>query len=221
LFRCRVRVPLQRLPPAPQGRSQQAGEADLRNREPELGHFGIGGLPHGEQLLGMFMRKERIASVVDTAIDHVDDGRVVLADGTGIDFAYAETPSPFAPPRCSRPPSVNQPTCSWCKTTGASPATPTTNTPPAPRSPPQPTSTSARSPGRCRNPSPRRSTPSSAPTSGAAPPPRSTSPSPSTATAARSPASQPVHQQPRAAPTPRARRPDRIAPLAPPTRRSR
>jgi sulfide:quinone oxidoreductase len=29
--------------------------------EPELGHFGIGGLPHGEQLLGMFMRKERIA----------------------------------------------------------------------------------------------------------------------------------------------------------------
>jgi sulfide:quinone oxidoreductase len=54
-----------------------------------LGHFGIGGLPHGEALLGMFMRKERIASVVDTAIDHVDEGRVVLADGTGLDFAYA------------------------------------------------------------------------------------------------------------------------------------
>ena len=42
--------------------------------EPELGHFGIGGLPHGERLLGMFMRKERIASVIDTAIDHVDEG---------------------------------------------------------------------------------------------------------------------------------------------------
>src|SRR5918995_1693287 len=63
--------------------------------EPELGHFGIGGLPHGEQLLGMFMRKERIASVVDTAIDHVDEGRVVLADGTGIDFAYAMIVPPF------------------------------------------------------------------------------------------------------------------------------
>jgi len=63
--------------------------------EPELGHFGIGGLPHGEQLLGMFMRKERIASVVDTAIDHVDEGRVVLEDGTGLDFAYAMIVPPF------------------------------------------------------------------------------------------------------------------------------
>jgi sulfide:quinone oxidoreductase len=63
--------------------------------EPELGHFGIGGLPHGEQLLGMFMRKERIASVIDTAIDHVDEGRVVLEDGTGLDFAYAMIVPPF------------------------------------------------------------------------------------------------------------------------------
>jgi hypothetical protein len=31
LLRCRLRVPLQRLPPAPQGRSQEAGEADLRD----------------------------------------------------------------------------------------------------------------------------------------------------------------------------------------------
>jgi NADH dehydrogenase FAD-containing subunit len=63
--------------------------------EPELGHFGIGGLPHGEQLLGMFMRKERIASVIDTAIDHVDEGRMVLEDGTGLDFAYAMVIPPF------------------------------------------------------------------------------------------------------------------------------
>lgn len=63
--------------------------------EPELGHFGIGGLPHGERLLGMFMRKERIASVIDTAIDHVDEGRVVLEDGTGLDFAYAMIIPPF------------------------------------------------------------------------------------------------------------------------------
>src|SRR5918995_1606119 len=63
--------------------------------EPELGHFGIGGLPHGEQLLGMFMRKERIASVIDTAIDHVDEGKLVLEDGTGLEFAYAMIVPPF------------------------------------------------------------------------------------------------------------------------------
>jgi sulfide:quinone oxidoreductase len=63
--------------------------------EPFLGHFGIGGLPHGEQLLGMFMKKERIASVIDTAMDHVDEGRVVLADGTAVDFAYAMIVPPF------------------------------------------------------------------------------------------------------------------------------
>jgi sulfide:quinone oxidoreductase len=63
--------------------------------EPVLGHFGIGGLPHGEALLGMFMRKERITSILDTAIDHVDEGRVVLGDGAGVDFAYAMIIPPF------------------------------------------------------------------------------------------------------------------------------
>ncbi len=83
--------------------SHQLRKAGLKSKvkltyvtpEPVLGHFGIGGLPHGETLLGMFMRKEHIASVVDTAIGHVDDGRVVLADGTGIDFAYAMIIPPF------------------------------------------------------------------------------------------------------------------------------
>ena len=99
------------------------------------------------------------------------------------DGRLAETPSPFSPPTCSGPPSADEPTCSRCSITGASPATPTTSTPPAPSSPPRPTSTAACSPGRCPNPSPPRSTPSWAPTTGAAPLPRSTSPSPSTATA--------------------------------------
>jgi sulfide:quinone oxidoreductase len=63
--------------------------------EPFLGHFGIGGLPHGEQLLGMFLKKENITAVVDSAMDHVDEGRVVLADGTGIDFSYAMIVPPF------------------------------------------------------------------------------------------------------------------------------
>lgn len=64
--------------------------------EPFLGHFGIGGLPHGESLLGMFLRKEGIEAVLDTAMDHVDDGRLVLADGRAIDFGYAMIIPPFS-----------------------------------------------------------------------------------------------------------------------------
>ncbi len=63
--------------------------------EPFLGHFGIGGLPHGEGLLSMFMKKENITPVVSTAMDHVDDGRLVLADGREIDFRYAMIVPPF------------------------------------------------------------------------------------------------------------------------------
>lgn len=64
--------------------------------EPFLGHFGIGGLPHGESLLGMFLKKEKIHAVLDTAMDHVDEGRLVLADGRTIDFGYAMIIPPFS-----------------------------------------------------------------------------------------------------------------------------
>lgn len=63
--------------------------------EPFLGHFGIGGLPHGEGLLGMFLKKEKIASVVNVPMDHVDEGRLVLADGQALDFRYAMIVPPF------------------------------------------------------------------------------------------------------------------------------
>ncbi len=63
--------------------------------EPFLGHFGIGGLPHGESLLGMFLKKEKIDSRINVAIDHVDEGRVVLADGEKLDFAYSMIVPPF------------------------------------------------------------------------------------------------------------------------------
>jgi sulfide:quinone oxidoreductase len=39
--------------------------------EPFLGHFGIGGLPHGEALLGVFLKKEHIDARIGVAIDHV------------------------------------------------------------------------------------------------------------------------------------------------------
>jgi sulfide:quinone oxidoreductase len=63
--------------------------------EPFLGHFGIGGLPHGEGLLGMFLKKEKITPYVSMGMDRVDDGRLVLQDGRNLDFAYAMIIPPF------------------------------------------------------------------------------------------------------------------------------
>ena len=63
--------------------------------EPFLGHFGIGGLPHGESLVSMFLNKERIAAVLNTGMDRVEEGRLVLADGKNIDFSYAMIVPPF------------------------------------------------------------------------------------------------------------------------------
>jgi len=63
--------------------------------EPFLGHFGIGGLPHGESLLSMFLRKEHITAVLNTAMDRVEEGRLVLADGRTIGFSYAMIVPPF------------------------------------------------------------------------------------------------------------------------------
>lgn len=83
--------------------SYQLRKAGLKNKvkltyitsEPFLGHFGIGGLPHGESLLGMFLKKEGIEPVVGVGMDHVDDGRVVLADGRTVDFSFAMVVPPF------------------------------------------------------------------------------------------------------------------------------
>ena len=58
--------------------------------EPFLGHFGIGGLPHGEALLSMFLKKEHITPVMSTAMDHVDERRLVLADERGNDHGVGE-----------------------------------------------------------------------------------------------------------------------------------
>ncbi|MFC6286689.1 NAD(P)/FAD-dependent oxidoreductase [Nocardioides sp. GCM10027113] len=63
--------------------------------EPFLGHFGIGGLPHGEQLLGMFLRKEGIESRLNTAVGTVDERALVLGDGERLPFRYAMVVPPF------------------------------------------------------------------------------------------------------------------------------
>ncbi|HZC73903.1 MAG TPA: FAD-dependent oxidoreductase [Jatrophihabitans sp.] len=63
--------------------------------EPFLGHFGIGGLPHGEALLSMFLRHQHIDAHVDVAIDHVAPDALVLTDGTELPSRYSMVVPPF------------------------------------------------------------------------------------------------------------------------------
>lgn len=65
------------------------------NAEPFLGHFGIGGLPGGQKLLGAFLKKEGITAVTGTAMKEVTPGKLTLADGDAIGFAYAVIIPPF------------------------------------------------------------------------------------------------------------------------------
>jgi sulfide:quinone oxidoreductase len=63
--------------------------------EPFLGHFGIGGLPHGESLLGMFLGKEHIGSRTNVAVAGADKGVLQLSDGEELAFRYAMVIPPF------------------------------------------------------------------------------------------------------------------------------
>ncbi len=63
--------------------------------EPFLGHFGIGGLPHGEQMLRMFLHRQGIESRISTSLDHVADDAVVLADGEELPFSFSMVVPPF------------------------------------------------------------------------------------------------------------------------------
>lgn len=84
--------------------SYQLRKAGLRKQvdltyvtaEPFLGHFGIGGLPGGEKLLQMFLKKEKITAFTGAAMTEVAPGKLVLAErGEPIDFAYAMIIPPF------------------------------------------------------------------------------------------------------------------------------
>ncbi|GAB4006305.1 NAD(P)/FAD-dependent oxidoreductase [Nocardioides ultimimeridianus] len=83
--------------------AHQLHKAGLRDRvkltyvtaEPFLGHFGIGGLPHGEALLGSFLKHEGIESRVGVGLDHIDAGALALADGERLPFSYAMVVPPF------------------------------------------------------------------------------------------------------------------------------
>jgi sulfide:quinone oxidoreductase len=83
--------------------SYQLKKAGLRGKvpltyitaEPFLGHFGIGGLPGGEKLLGMFLKKEGIQALTSAAMTEVAPGKLLLADGRSLGFAYAMIVPPF------------------------------------------------------------------------------------------------------------------------------
>src|SRR6266568_2138805 len=63
--------------------------------EPFPGHFGIGGLPGGEKLLGMFFRRQKIEGIFDVAMEEVAPGEIRLADGRKLPFKYAMVVPPF------------------------------------------------------------------------------------------------------------------------------
>ncbi len=63
--------------------------------EPELGHFGIGGLPGGETLLTKFLAHEKIDHVLSASMDEVTPGELRLSDGTKLGFNYAMIIPPF------------------------------------------------------------------------------------------------------------------------------
>jgi hypothetical protein len=63
--------------------------------EPFPGHFGIGGLPGGEKLLGMFFKHQGIQGIFDVAMEEVVPGEIRLADGRKLPFKYAMVVPPF------------------------------------------------------------------------------------------------------------------------------
>jgi sulfide:quinone oxidoreductase len=63
--------------------------------EPFAGHFGIGGLPGGERLLGMFFKMQHIEGIFDVAMEEVVPGEVRLHDGRKLPFGYAMIVPPF------------------------------------------------------------------------------------------------------------------------------
>ena len=63
--------------------------------EPFPGHFGIGGLPGGEKLLGMFFKRQKIDGIFDVAIEEIVPGEMRLAEGRGLPFKYAMVVPPF------------------------------------------------------------------------------------------------------------------------------
>lgn len=64
--------------------------------EPFLGHFGIGGLPHGDTLLGMFLKKEGIGHHLNKSIATIETGAIITTDGDKLENSFNMIVPPFS-----------------------------------------------------------------------------------------------------------------------------
>ncbi len=78
-------------------------EAKVRDRapitfitaEPFLGHFGIGGMGKGQQMLELFFKLLKVDPIVNVALARVTPGEIHLQDGRTVPFKYAIVIPPF------------------------------------------------------------------------------------------------------------------------------
>jgi sulfide:quinone oxidoreductase len=63
--------------------------------EPFLGHFGIGGMGRGQQMLEMFYKLLRITPIINVATEKVTADEIHLKDGQKIPFKFAIVIPPF------------------------------------------------------------------------------------------------------------------------------
>ncbi len=84
--------------------SYQLKKAGLRGKvnltyltsEPFLGHFGIGGMPHGEAIVGKFFKNQGITFHVNKSISTIDDGAITTTDGDVLKNSFSMIVPPFS-----------------------------------------------------------------------------------------------------------------------------
>lgn len=63
--------------------------------EPELGHFGIGGISGGEKMLKAFMKMYKINYRTNAKIDHIENDKIVLEGGEVLPYQMSMLIPPF------------------------------------------------------------------------------------------------------------------------------
>lgn len=63
--------------------------------EPYLGHFGIDGMPTGEAMVKMFLKKEKIEAITNASMEYVSEDSVKLNDGRELPYKYSMIVPPF------------------------------------------------------------------------------------------------------------------------------
>src|SRR5215218_758771 len=80
---------------SPTGAGSRPPRDQSQAAEPFAGHFGIGGLPGGEKMLGMFFKHTGIEGIFDVAMQEIVPGEIRLTDGKKLPFRYAMVVPPF------------------------------------------------------------------------------------------------------------------------------